>query len=173
VIWIRTNDLSRKPEHWTELIRPGQYAVFLFDAPSHVARDCEGRPFEAVEGASIALCDSLSEASTFAKELTRCRPELCCEIYDHEGKSKEPVQVVYNPAVRPRYEGLEYSKRQAFRGSLILACGIAFVVHDFMRDLTWIWGYVIGAKFMVIGGFQMGQGLIGWYEHRGESPEMT
>ena len=174
MIWTRINDPSRKPEHWTGLIRPGQFAVFIFDAPSHVARDLQGKPFDAADdGAALALCDDLPEAVSFAKELAGRMPELCCEIYDHEGKSNEPLQTIYNPAVRRKYEGLEYSKRQALWGSLILACGVAFVVHDFMRDLTWIWGYVIGAKFMVIGGFRMGQGLIGWYEHRGESREMT
>ena len=138
-----------------------------------MARDGGGKPFETNESASIALCDGLSEAINFAKELVGRRPELVCEIYDHEGKSKEALQVIYNPDVRYKYEGLRYSKRQAFWGSLLLACGIAFVVHDFMRDLTWIWGYAIGAKFMVIGGFRMGQGLVGWYEHRDESGELT
>jgi len=30
-------------------------------------------------------------------------------------------------------------------------------------------GYVIGLKLMTVGGFRLGEGLVGWYEHRGES----
>jgi len=55
VIWTRILDPSRTPEHWTELIRPGQFAVFVFDAGTHVARDREGKPFDGGPGISGAL----------------------------------------------------------------------------------------------------------------------
>jgi hypothetical protein len=168
VIWTRIIDPSRTPEHWTELIRPGQFAVFVFDAATHVARDRDCKPFDS-DQVSLALCAGLAEAEAFAKELVGRMPALVCEIYDHEGKSKEPTRVIYNPAVRHKYEGLRYSRRQTLWASLVFACGVAFVVHDFMLDLTWIWGYVIGLKLMTVGGFRLGQGLVGWYEHRAES----
>jgi len=169
VIWTRIIDPSRTPEHWTELIHPGQFAVFVFDAATHVARDRDGKPFDE-DHVSIALCDDFAEAEAFAKELVGRMSVLVCEIYDHEGKSKEATRV-YNPAVRHKYVGLRYSKRQTFWGSLVFACGLAFVVRDFMRDLTWIWGYVIGLKLMTVGGFRLGQGLVGWYENRAELRE--
>jgi hypothetical protein len=167
--WTRTYDPARNPAHWTELVRAGQYAVFVFDAHTHVARDAEGRPFEPGECPSLAICDDLPEAVGFATEVVTRYPALCGEVYDHEGKAKEPLQVIYNPAVRGKYAGLQYAKRQTLWGSLALLCGLAFAVHDFMLNLAWIWGYVIGVKLTLIGGFRLAQGLIGWHEHRGES----
>jgi hypothetical protein len=79
------------------------------------------------------------------------------------------VRVVNNPAVRGKYVGLHYAKRLNLWGALGLLCGVAFVAYDLTRDLTWIWGYLIGLKLTVTGGFCLGQGLLGWYEHRGES----
>ena len=167
--WTRTCDPARNPAHWTELVRPGQYPVFVFDAPTHVARDAEGRRFDSGECASIALCDDLREAVNFATGVVTRHSNLCCEVYDHEGKSKQPRQVVYNPAVRGKYDGLQHAKREAFWGSLVLLCGMVFIVHDLVRDLTWLWGYIIGLKLTMVGGFRLAQGLLGWYEYRGES----
>ncbi len=162
----RTYDPARVPAHWTELIRPGQYAVFIYDARTHVARDAEGAW---LDEPSIALCGDLSEAMSFANDVVARLPELCCEIYDHEGKSKDPLQVIYNPAVRGRYQGLEYARRETLWGSMTLLIGIAFIVTDARRDLAWIWGYVIGLKLTLVGGSFLVRGLVGWYEHRAES----
>ena len=168
MIWTRTNDSARTPSHWTELIQPGQFAVFIFDAPTHVARDSEGAIFKPAGTESIALCDNFPEALAFASGVVAIHPELCCEVYDDEGKSKEPRQTVYNPAVRSKYEGRQYAKRQALWGSLVVVCGVAFAAYDFTQHFTWIWGYVIGAKLTVIGGFRMFTGLFDWYERRHE-----
>jgi hypothetical protein len=169
LIWTRTYDPARNPAHWTKLIRPGQYAVFMLDAATHVARDAEGGLFNPDEGVSIAPCSDLPEAVSFATDVVTRHPNLCGEIYDHEGKAKDALQVVYNQSVRGKYVGLQYAKRQAAWGSLALVCGMVFIAHDFMRDLTWIWGYIIGLKLTLVGGFRLLQGLLGWYEHRGDS----
>jgi len=169
LIWIRIYDPFRTPAHWTSLVRPGQFAVFIYDARTHVARDAEGRRFDSSGGISIALCGDLPEAIHFAGEVVAGHSELCCEIYDHEGKSKDPLQVIYNPAVRSRYRGLKYSKRETFWGSVVLLCGVALIIVDFARDLAWIWGYVIGLKLTVVGGSFLVRGCVGWYEHRSES----
>jgi hypothetical protein len=169
LFWTPTYDPAREPPHWTQLVRAGQYAVFVFDADTHVARDGEGLPVPSGQCASIALCDSLSEAVDLATKITASHPRLCGEIYDYEGMSKAPVQVVYNPAVRGKYEGLQFAKRQTLWGALAVLIGLAFIVHDVMLDLAWIWGYIIGVKLTLVGGFRMGSGILGWYEHRAES----
>jgi hypothetical protein len=165
----RTYDPARNPPQWNDLVRPGQHTVFVVDASTRVACDTEGRRLTSTDGTSIAVCDDLPDAANFAKELVTRHPALCCEIYDHEGKSKDPLQVVYNPEVRGKYEGLPYAKRMTFWGSLACLCGIALLVYDFRRDLTWLWGYFVGLKLVVTGGFCLAQGLLGWSEHRRES----
>ncbi len=169
MIWTRIYDPTRNPAHWTELVAPGQFAVFIFDAPTHVARDAAGGHFNPPDSVSLALCDNLPEALAFAKDVVTHHPNLFCEIYDEEGKSKDPVQAVYNPAVRGKYVGLQYSRRQTLWGSLAMLAGIAFIVLDIMRDLAWFWGYIIGMKLTLVGGFRVTQGLLGWYEHRREA----
>jgi hypothetical protein len=167
--WTRTYDSARTPPHWTELVCPGQYAVFVFDAQSHVARDSEGQRFDSGDNISIALCDDLVDAIHFAADVVARHSELCCEIYDHEGKAKDPLEVVYNRAVRSKYRGLKYSRRETFWGSVVLLCGIALIAVDASRDLAWIWGYVIGMKLTLVGGAFVVRGSVGWYEHRFES----
>ena len=169
MLWLRTFNPARTPAHWTDLVRPGQYAVFIFDARSHVARDADGRPFQVAETASIALCETLDEAADFAQEVVSGHPELCCEIYDHEGKSKDPVETVYNPGERHKYEGLRYHQREVYLGGPAVAAGIALVILDYHREFTWMWGYVIGLKLIMSGGFALLRGLIGWYECRAEA----
>lgn len=159
----RIYDPARVPAHWTELILPGQFAVFIYDARTRVARDAEGGWLNAP---SLALCGDLTEAVSFAMDVVARQPDLCCEIYDHEGKSKDPLRVIYNPAVRGKYHGLGYAKRETLWGSITLLLGITFIVTDARRDLAWIWGYVIGVKLTLVGGSFLVRGLVGLYEHR-------
>lgn len=166
--WLRIYDAARTPSHWTEIIRPGQYAIFVFEARSHVARDCDARHFSAPDEVKIALCDSLAEASESAKGIVFAHGELCCEIYDHAGKANDPVETVYHPAERHKYEGRRYHKREVYLGGPAVAVGIVLVIFDYNRGFTWMWGYIIGLKLIMSGGFAMIRGLIGWYERRNE-----
>lgn len=95
-------------------------------------------------------------------------PELCCEIYDHEGKSGEPLQVVYNPAVEGRYRGRPLERRITIWGSVVFSCGAALIVVDIQHGLAWIWGYVLGLKMLVVGTGLLVRGLSGLYEGRNE-----
>jgi len=155
VLWTRLNDPLRIPAHWTEIIRPGQYAVFVYDIRTHVTRD-----------ASVALCDDLAEAVAFAGSVVAAHPELCCEVYDHEGKSNEPIQVIYAPSVEGRCQGRPVARRATVWGSVILLGTVVLLGVDIRHGLAWIWGYVIGLKLLVIGVSLLVRGLAGLYEHR-------
>lgn len=139
--------------------------MFVFDIRTHVARDAEGR-FPVDGGASVAICECLNEAQECAAGIVASHPELCCEIYDHEGKSREPLEVVYNPAVEGRYRGRPYARRITACGSAIFLCGGALIALDMRRDLAWIWGYVLGLKMVVVGTALLVRGLTALYEHR-------
>ena len=43
---------------------------------------------------------------------------------------------------------------------------IAFIIYDVRQNLLWMWGYIIGAKLMIIGVTFLVRGMIGLYEHR-------
>jgi len=139
--------------------------VFVFDIRTHVARDAEGR-FSPDGEASVAICDDRNEALECARDVVARHPETCCEIYDHEGKSDEPLQVVYNPAVEGRYRGRPHARRIIAWGSGVFLCGAALIAVDFRHGLAWIWGYVLGLKMLVVGTGLLVRGLAGLYERR-------
>jgi hypothetical protein len=164
-MWRRIYDPNLEPAHWSEAIRPGQYAVFVFDARTHVARDAAGRYPDRGE-ASVAFCDDLAAAQTLAGQVVAPHPDLCCEIYDHEGMARAPLEVVYNPAERGRYTGRPLARRKIFWGVALYVCAVPIVVADVVHDFRLIWGYVIGLKLMIIGTVLLVQGMLGLREHK-------
>lgn len=166
MIWIRINDPNRIPSHWLDLIRDGQYAVFVIDARTRLARDYDGKPFGPNGEACAAICEDRASAIEFARRTVNQHPEVCCEIYNHEGKTGAPLEVIYEDSVRGKYIGLPVAKRETIRGSLLISCGIAFIALDVARDLLWMWGYIVGLKLCLIGGSFLVRGITGIYEHR-------
>src|SRR4051812_1914 len=94
VTWTRLYDPNRTPSHWTEIIQPGEYSVFVLTAATRSPRDPEGGCFPSGEEA-VAICINLDQAEKLANEVVARHPELCAEVYDHRGKSGEPLRVIY------------------------------------------------------------------------------
>jgi hypothetical protein len=137
--------------------------VFVFEIRTHVPRDAEGR-FPADGESCVAICDDRNEAVACAEGVVARHPELCCEVYDHEGKSGEPLQVVYNPAVEGRYRGRPLERRITAWGSAVFLCGATLIAVDFRHGLAWIWGYVLGLKMLIVGTGLLVRGLAGLLE---------
>jgi len=164
--WIRLYNPARKPDHWSQIIQPGECCVFVMTAGTRQPRDAQGRVFRAGEECA-AICEDKTEAFGFANETVARHPELCAEIYDHQGKAGEPLAVVYEPSVRGRYEGSRpCSKRETTWGGLMLAAGACFIVYDARHDLAWLWGYIVGLKLTLVGTAFLVRGLIGLHQHR-------
>ncbi len=141
-------------------MRPGQFAVFPVDLKFHRLHDESGT----LAGADplVAVYPSLGEAEAHANEIVARFPALFCEIYDHEGKVKEPVRVIYNASVKGKYVGRPAAWRFTYWGAFILACGVALVTVDGLHDWHLIWGYVIGNKLILAGGALLLRGLLGF-----------
>jgi hypothetical protein len=163
-MWLKLVDPGRVPSHWLEIIQPGQYCVFILDASVRVPKDFNGHEFQDGE-AAVEIAPDLASAEQFALTVVTRHPELCCEIYGSEGKSGEPIRTVYESSVRGRYEGLPWAKRQAAIGATIISVGIALIVYDARHELRWMWGYIIGAKLLIIGGSFLVRGIAGICEH--------
>jgi hypothetical protein len=163
--WVRLYDAVRTPAHWLDIIRPGQYCVFILDARDRIPKDLEGRSFGEGE-ASVQIAATFDDAARFAEEVVSRHPELCAEIYNHEGKSGEPIRTIYEPSVRGKYEGMPLAKRSIGIGLLLLAGASAFVVCDARHDLRWMWGYIVGLKLAIVGGSYLVRGIAGYFEHR-------
>jgi hypothetical protein len=144
--------------------------VFILDARDRVPKNVDGRSFGEGE-ASVEIADNFNDAVRFANEVVSRHPELCAEIYNHEGKSGEPIRTVYEPSVRGKYEGLPPAKRSTGIGLLLLAAATVFVIYDAKHDLRWMWGYIVGLKLAIIGGSYLVRGVAGLLEHRLELPD--
>jgi hypothetical protein len=151
--WRAVYDPAQVPAHWSDEIREGQYVVFVFAAKTHI-----GEP-------SVALCENLAEAVGVARDVVQSHPDLFCEIYDHHGKSGEPIEVVYHPAERGKYVGRPVAKREALWGAALCLCASGVIIADFRHDLALIWGYVIGVKMLIVGVSFLVRGLLGLHEH--------
>ena len=172
MIWTRLYDPCRTPSHWTEIVRQELFVVFICDAGSQAPRDADGRPFCAADGSETghcaALCEDVAEARNFARQVVARHPELCCRIYDYQGKAGPPLEVVYGPDVRHRYTGLAHARRQALCGAALACAGITLVAIDVSHDLLWIWGYVFGLKCLILAGIFLSRGFLEWREFRHE-----
>jgi len=161
MIWTRLYDPDRTPSHWTDIVRQDQLVVFISDARTQAPRDAE-------TGQHAALCDDLTEARNLAREVVARDPELCCRIYDSEGKSRPPLEVIYDSSVRHRYTGRGHARRLALVGAALACAGITLVAIDVSRDLLWIWGYVFGLKCLILAGIFLTRSFVEWRESRNE-----
>lgn len=143
--------------------------VFISDAKTGAPRGADGQPFRSTEGPdgpAVALCESREAAEEFAQAVTDGHPELRGEIYDHEGKSNPPLAVVYNPGVRDRYTGVGHARRQFLIGCAFVTVGATLALIDLRHHLTFIWGYVVGLKCLILGGTFITRGVLEWVEFR-------
>ncbi len=154
---VRVYDPARTPAHWLEIIQPGQFSVFVLDASRRAA--APGDP-------SVEIAPDFDTAIRFAEDVVARDPSLCCEIYDHSGKAGEPLRTVYEPSVRGKYEGRPRARKEMWIGVGILAVASVFIAYDVKRDLTWLWGYIIGLKLSIIGGAFLVRGISRYLEAR-------
>jgi hypothetical protein len=129
---IRLYDPTRTPARWPEIVRPGQFRVFFPTASDGAPKDENAQVFLPGED-SVEIADSLPEALRFAEETVSRHPELCAEIYGHEGKTGEPVRTVYNPSVRGKYEGAALGKHHILTGLCVLSAPV--IAHDAAHGL--------------------------------------
>ena len=153
---VRLHDASRRPANWTEIIRPGQLAIFASDSGSGAARDLEGAP--CARGAeSCAIVDSLDEARAVADDAVRRHPALRLDVFDSDGRARPPLLTVLHP---DRAGALEQSpvqmrRRRAIAWALILA-GLPQVVYAYLefdnRERDIILPLFVGINLMLFGG---------------------
>src|SRR6266849_2930966 len=90
-------DRTRIPPNWTELIQPGQYAVFLSDVQSSAPITSDGLPVRSASEYSCLLFDSLTDAESYCQETVKKVRRLKCEVFDSAGRANAPVAILVNP----------------------------------------------------------------------------
>jgi hypothetical protein len=155
---VRFNSVN-SASHWTELLEPGQYALFVFDTRTRTPRNADGS-IPGPEGKSLAFLESLEKAVAFANDLVSSDPAVYCEIYDHPGEYGQPLETIRDTVFRDDYFRAR-ARKELIGGAALLVCGVILAAIDFHRDLQWIWGYVIGLKCMIVGISLMVAGVVG------------
>ncbi len=102
---IRLFDPHRDPPDWTDLIAPGDCAVFLKDrADSTVLLNPDGRRYVQSGDATCVVFHCLDAAQRFCQSKVRDLPHVRCEIYDKDGPRHPPMLVILHPTFQSREE---------------------------------------------------------------------
>jgi len=152
-MWVKAYDANRSPAHWLDLIRPGEYCVFVLDGNGRQSMDSEGRPFAEGE-ASLEIAKDYAEAIAFAEDVVRRHPSLCCQIYNHEGRVGEPLVTIYEAAVATRFIGPGYIRHHLFAGLILTVAAVLSVAYA-----DPMWGGVLALYLVIFGGTLLALGI--------------
>ncbi len=74
---------------------------------------------------------------------------------------------LYDPDRTPVHwtDVIQNAARNGWAAILVGQCS-ALIVFDVRHNIQWMWGYIVGAKLVIIGGSFLIRGLIGLHEHR-------
>ena len=153
---VRLYDPARRPANWTEIIRPGELAVFAADAVSGTPRDLDGAPC-AAGSETCAIVDSLAEARAVCDEAVERHPSLRLDVFDADGRTRPPLLTVVHP---DRAGALEHSapqmrRRRAIAWTLI-ALGLPQVVYAYLefdnRERDVVLPVFVGINMILFGG---------------------
>jgi hypothetical protein len=152
---VRLHDPARRPADWTEIIRPGQFAIFAKDDATGAACDLDGVRFTDPSAASCGIADSVGEARAFCEAGVLQHPALRFDVFDAEGRTRPPILTVLHPA---RAAALETSPREmrlrrAIAWALIVG-GVPLIVFAYVevRERDIILPAFIGINMIMIGG---------------------
>jgi hypothetical protein len=130
---VRVYDASRRPPDWTDIIRPGQFAIFAADAASGAACDMDGA--RCADGAaSCAIVDSIDEARMVCDDALARHPSLRLDVFDADGRARPPLLTVLHS---DRAATLEQSPAQMRRRQIIawtlIVLGIPQVIYAWIE----------------------------------------
>src|SRR5215475_1829558 len=142
---LRLYDPDRSPRAWTDIIRPGQYAVFHSDLRTDVEKKPDGRYLQPGEESFCLLFDSLEEAETYCEAKVAEVPNLRCDIYDHLGKGKPPTRTYVHPSQ------VDAPRKYALWGWLLLAGAAACFLVEWHWHGTLIVPLIVGLNMTFAG----------------------
>ena len=152
---VRLHDPGRRPADWTEIIRPGQVAVFAKDEATGVPCDPDGKPFASVSEATCLIVDSMAEARAFCEAAVDRHPAVRFDVFDSDGRVRPPLLTVVHAS---RASGLETSPREMRRRRviawLLIATGVPLMVFAYVeyRERDIILAAFLGINMVIIGG---------------------
>lgn len=147
---LRVYDPNRRPAEWTDLVRPGQLAVFLSDVRSGGAVQRDGRS-SAKLPATCFVVDSLEEAKSFCNEQVARVPTMRCDVYDHRGKATEALLSVVNPRHARRLPSRQKIRTMMIVGIAMLLPSPLLFWWDYRHRLGLVWPTLLAINLLVFG----------------------
>lgn len=164
---VKLYDPTRTPTNWLDIIQPHQYALFHVDVKSWGDCTPEGKPIMFSADSSCLIFDSLAEAEAYAAQKIAELPTVSCEIYDHEGKAKNPTKVFIHDTKRSFYTGTSTYQSDLFWGSFWIFVGVGgFFFISWWENWTYIFSCVVSSKPLVVGSVRFFGGISKWERHR-------
>jgi hypothetical protein len=148
-----------------EALREGQYVVFLSDCKTDVLLDSEGK--QAGDQTTVPVFDNLAEAEECATRAVATTPSVCASIYDHHGRSGDPLRCVYHESVRLRYDPERRARRYTWAGAAFLCAFVIWAMIGRLDDERFLWFYLLGVKLFSVGTILLVRGLSFFLGRRG------
>jgi hypothetical protein len=148
---IKIYDKNRAGD-WMSLVGPTQCVAFFKDFHTAASVSYRGEPFQKTSDCTIVLFDSLAEARSFCEAAVKQNPSIYAEIFDHQGRAKEPLAVIVDASVAEKAELSKSSVRRRKIGAIALFCvGIPLIVWDGWHEWDFIWPAVLGFNMAIVG----------------------
>ena len=155
-------DRMRVPPNWTQLIQPGQYAVFLSDVQSSAPITSDGLPVLSASEYSCLLFDSFTDSESYCQEAVEQTRRLKCEVFDSAGRVNAPVAVFVNHEFTHTLDTEAGARRLVRWGFVALASSLPLFGYAWKNDAGVVWWPVflgINAVFAGLRLIQWGHGL--------------
>jgi hypothetical protein len=151
---VRLHDPTRRPASWTEIIRPGQFAVFATDETTNLVCDLEGGRFADASAASCAVFDSLDEAREFSEHAVLRHSTVRYDVFDADGRTRPPLLTVLHPSRAGRRETSPRqmrSRRLAAWGLIAAGVPLCFYSYIEVREHDIIMPAFFGVNAILLG----------------------
>jgi hypothetical protein len=137
---------------WMSLVGPTQCVAFFKDFKTAAPVSYRGGPFEKMSDCTFLLFDSVNEAMSFCVAAVRQSPSICAELFDDQGRGKEPLAVVVDESVAEKAELSRTRVRWRKIGAIVLFCmGVPLIVWDASKDWDLILPAVFGFNMVIVG----------------------
>ena len=129
---VRVYDPDRRPSHWTDLIRPGQYAAFAKIIETSAPCDADGRPFASAADATCLIFDGFDEAESFCARQVLRAPGIRFDVFDSAGRLNPPLLMVVHPDRIASLEGNPRGMRsRRIIAAVLTAAAIPLMWYDY------------------------------------------
>ena len=149
---FKVYDDARRPPEWTALVGPAQCAVFLKDVKTANPLALDGTEVEHIRDCTFFLFDRLDEARSFCEAQVRRYPQMCCDVFDADGKAKPPMLVIMHPDSAKKDElspsSVKWRKNVAI-ASLVASAGL--FAADWHSEFELTWPSILAVNLFLLG----------------------